>query len=93
METLLIEIAKQVPALTALCVLVFIFFRHLSESRAEFLSTMRAINEENLEAREQSREVIRENTQAAKETNLALQSLTMAVKSLEKETLNGHRTK
>lgn len=75
MDPFFIEIAKQVPSLGVLAIIVWLFLKNTSESRtemleglktmeAEYLRTLKEIQAENIDARTLSREAIRDNTSA-----------------------------
>ncbi len=85
METVITEVAKQVPALAVLSFIVWAFLKHLSEQRAEFIAVVRDIQRENLEARSLSRDAIRENTIETRHTTEALNLLSNAVRANTKE--------
>ena len=85
MENTLLEAAKQIPALTVLIVLVWIFVKHIEAANAAMRETVMEIHKENMEARITQREVIRENTHAGKENTVAMTKLTGAVENLTRK--------
>lgn len=85
MEATLVEAAKQIPALTVLIVLVWIFVRHIEGTNAAMRETVMEIHKENMEARVAQREVIKENTTAGKENTIAMTRLTGAVENLTRK--------
>jgi len=84
MDTL-IKMLEKTPEMAALIILVYLFLKAQSESRAEFLTTIKGIQQENSEARRQSREVIKENTTVSMETNKLLGELLGEVKELDRK--------
>ncbi len=96
MEQVLLETGKQIPALTVLCVLVFLFIRHIEgnnaamrttieNNNASMRETIMEIHKESMEARITQREVIRENTAAGKDNTIAMTRLTGAVENLTRK--------
>lgn len=101
MENLLIETAKQVPALTVLTVIVWKlttlfltmlrdaqtgFLASAAQSRQEFLASLRQQQSENLEAHKSTQSVVKENTLVQVKINESLVKLTDAVDTLCDET-------
>lgn len=70
MDNIIIEVAKQVPNLGALVILVWFFLSHTAK-RDEVL---RDLHKEHLDERYQSRLVIKENTDSNKELIRVIQS-------------------
>lgn len=68
MESIFIEMAKQVPSLGVLCFIVWIFIRY-QEIRDK---TIRQMHEEHLDARAESRRALQSNTEAIYEQRDAL---------------------
>lgn len=79
---IIIEVAKQVPALSVLCFVVYLFLGKLSV----FMEILKSIHDrhalalhelmkEHLDARAQSREAIRDNTVAMRENTVAMSHL------------------
>lgn len=85
MENILLETAKQIPALSVLIVLVWIFVKHIENANAATRETIMEIHKENMEARSAQRETIRENTAAGKDNTIAMTKLTGAVESLTRK--------
>jgi len=95
METTLLEIGKQVPALAVLAGVVWMFLRggatlmdvhatNIKELQSSYLVSMREIQAQNLEARAQSRVAITDNTDAMRDMHRALTELLVAAKSFPK---------
>ena len=64
MESILAEAAKQVPALSLMVVVIWLFMRHLAERDRESRETYKELISEHIDARAQSRIVIQHNTEA-----------------------------
>lgn len=85
MENTLLEAAKQIPALSVLVVLVWLFVKHIEYANSAMRETIMEIHRENMEARITQREVIKENTTAGKENTIAMTKLTGAVENLTRK--------
>lgn len=75
--SVLLESAKQVPALAVLCFVVWMFLGKLSM----FVEAFRELHKEHIDAREQSREAIRDNTKAMHENTNVVTHLIEALDS------------
>ncbi len=75
MEQLLIDVAKQVPALVVLGFIVVRFLQFLERMMNSFRDTVMDINKDNLAARAESRIAIHENTVATSNLTVAVNKL------------------
>jgi len=79
MENLFVEALKQVPALSVLGFVVWMFLRHLEASRVIERDMFINIHKENLEARQATREALHENAQVTRANTEALVKLSVIV--------------
>lgn len=80
--SILLEAAKQVPALVVLCYVVWMFLGKLTlfidglkTMQKEHIGAISSMTKEHLDARAQSREALRDNTEAMKQNTQAMSAL------------------
>jgi hypothetical protein len=78
-DSMIAEIAKQVPSLAVLCFVVWLFLNKLSI----FVEAFKELHKEHVDAREQSRAAIRDNTSAMMENTKAMSHLVEVIDSLK----------
>ena len=83
MENLFTESAKQVPALTLMVVVIWIFMKHLAERDREARQTYKELINEHIDARHQSRTVIQHNTDALQQNAEARAELSAVLKEVK----------
>ena len=88
MEQILEKSFEHAPALVAIVAVVWIFAKVLLKLVEQFVSTVKEINRENMEARMESRRVIDANTKAALENTGAMYQMTEVMRTFLTQTKN-----
>lgn len=79
MESLLEKMFEHAPALGVMALIVWMFIKHIDKTNANFISTIRSLNTENITAREESKRVIEENTRETAKASVAMEQMTNAL--------------
>jgi len=76
MESLAVEVIKQVPSLGVLCFIVYVFLRHMEKRDA----VIKEIHEDHLLERRETRAAVDANTKATQGCTTAIGELSKALK-------------